>query len=222
MFLLGEIWHDSVQWLQGDEYDSVMNYPFMESLNNFFVNKNLDSKDFMYIMNRCYSLYMSQVNGVLFNFLDSHDVGRVYSRCDNIDTFFQQLVILITMPGTPCIYYGTEIAMEGKCGPYNRKPMPWEDIDCGKYDSIMEEVQSLIRIRKLYRALKGSHIQWNDTKGRLISYARPGDVTIEVYLNAEEQPIPMNLQEREIIFSRGYSNQTLLAGGALIVRRNLQ
>ena len=220
LFLLGEIWHDSIQWLQGDEYDSVMNYPFMESLNNFFVNKNLDSKDFMYIMNRCYSLYMSQVNRVLFNFLDSHDVGRVYSRCDNIDSFFQQLAVLVTMPGTPCIYYGTEIAMEGKCGPYNRKPMPWEEIDCGKYDSIIEEVQSLIRIRKKYMALKGSEIQWNNTKGRLISYVRPGDVTIEVYINAGEQQVPIDLWEQNIIFERGYMDQMLLAGGVLIVRRN--
>ena len=218
LFLLGEIWHDSIQWLQGDEYDSVMNYPFMESLNNFFVNKNLDSKDFMYIMNRCYSLYMSQVNRVLFNFLDSHDVVRAYSRCDNIDTFFQQLVILVTMQGTPCIYYGTEIAMEGKCGPYNRKPMPWEEIDCGTYDSIIQEVQSLIRIRKKYKALKGSEIQWKNTKGRLISYVRPGDITIEVYINAGEQQVPIDLQEQDIIFARGYMDHMLLAGGVLIVQ----
>ena len=223
LFLLGEIWHDSIQWLQGDEYDSVMNYPFMESLNNFFVNKNLDSKDFMYIMNRCYSLYMSQVNQVLFNFLDSHDVGRVYSRCDNIDNFFQQLAILVTMPGTPCIYYGTEIAMDGKCGPYNRKPMPWEEIDCGKYDAIMAEVTSLIRIRKKYKALKGSQIQWINTKGRLISYVRPGEVTIEVYINAGEQQVTIDLREQEIVFARGYmNNHMLLAGGVLIVRRNVE
>lgn len=194
----------------------------MESLNNFFINKNLDSKDFMYIMNRCYSLYMSQVNRVLSNFLDSHDVGRVYSRCHNIDNFFQQLVILVTMPGTPCIYYGTEIAMDGKCGPYNRKPMPWDEIDSGKDDSIMEEVKSLIRIRKKYRTLKGSEIQWNNTKGRLISYVRPGDVTIEVYINAGEQQVPLDLQGQETIFARGYMEQMLLAGGVLIVRRNVQ
>lgn len=222
LFLLGEIWHDSVQWLQGDEYDSVMNYPFMKGLNNFFIDKNLDSKDFMYIMNRCYSLYMSQVNSVLFNFLDSHDVGRVYSRCENIDTFFQQLVILVTMPGTPCIYYGTEIAMDGKCGPYNRKPMPWKEIDCGKYDSITADVKSLIRIRNKYEALKGSQIQWYNTKGRLISYARPGDVTIQVYINAGEQQMPIDLQEQEIVFARGYKDNMLLTGGALIVRRNSQ
>ena len=177
----------------------------------------------MYIMNRCYSLYMSQVNQVLFNFLDSHDVGRVYSRCDNIDYFFQQLAILVTMPGTPCIYYGTEIAMDGKCGPYNRKPMPWEEIDCGKYDAIMAEVTSLIRIRKKYKALKGSQIQWINTKGRLISFVRPGEVTIEVYINAGEQQVTIDLREQEIVFARGYmNNHMLLAGGVLIVRRNVE
>ena len=222
LFLLGEIWHDSVQWLQGDEYDSVMNYPFMESLNNFFVNKNLDAEEFMFSMNRCYSLYMSQVNSVLFNFLDSHDVGRVYSRCGNIDVFLQQLVILVTMPGTPCIYYGTEIAMDGKCGPYNRKPMPWDEIDSGKYDSIMEEVKSLIRIRKKYKALKNNQIQWKNTKGRLISYVRPGDVTIEVYINVGEQQMQIDIKEGRIIFAHRYIDNMLFAGGALIVRRDLQ
>ena len=222
LFLLGEIWHDSIQWLQGDEYDSVMNYPFMESLNIFFVNKNLDAKDFRYIMNRCYSLYMSQVNRVLFNFLDSHDVGRLYSRCGNIDIFFQQLVILVTMPGTPCIYYGTEIAMDGKSGPYNRKPMPWEEIDGGKYDSLMEEMKSLIRIRKKYRALRSSEIQWKETKNRLIRYGRPGDVMIEVIINAGEKQEPIDLQGQEMVFSRGYVNNMLLSGGSLIIRRNLE
>lgn len=222
LFLLGEIWHDSVQWLQGDEYDSVMNYPFMESINNFFVNKNLNAKDFMYIMNRCYSLYMSQVNKVLFNFLDSHDVGRIFSRCDNTDAFFQQLVILVTMPGTPCIYYGTEIAMDGKYGPYNRKPMPWDEIESGKYDSIIEEIKTLISIRKRYGDLKGSQIQWENTNGRLIRYVRPGDVPIEVYINADEKDFSINLHEQEIIYSRKYMNDTLLAGGVLIVRRELR
>ena len=222
LFLLGEIWHDSVQWLQGDEYDSVMNYPFMESLNNFFVNKNLDAEEFMFSMNRCYSLYMSQVNSVLFNFLDSHDVGRVYSRCGNIDVFLQQLVILVTMPGTPCIYYGTEIAMDGKHGPYNRKPMPWEDIDCGKYDDIMAEVRTLIGIRKKYKALKNNQIQWKNTKGRLINYVRPGDVTIEVYINVGEQQMQIDIKEGRIIFAHRYMDNMLFAGGALIVRRDLQ
>ena len=118
--------------------------------------------------------------------------------------------------------YGTEIAMDGKCGPYNRKPMPWEEINCGKYDAVIEEVKSLIRIRKKYGALKGSEIQWKNTKGRLVSFARPGDETVEVYINAGEKQLLIDLQEQEIIFARGYMNHMLLAGGVLIVRRNLQ
>ena len=221
LFLLGEIWQDSIMWLQGDEYDSVMNYPFMESLNNFFVNKNLDAKEFMYLMNRCYSLYMAPVNRVLFNFLDSHDVGRVYSRCGNVDTFIQQLVVLMTMPGTPCIYYGTEIAMEGICGPYNRKPMPWKEIESGKYDEIMKCVQELIRTRHQFKALKGNKIQWNQTEGRLLNYIRPGELPIEIYINNDEQSVPLNLQEQEIVFAHKYEENTLLSGGALIIRRDL-
>lgn len=65
------------------------------------LDKNKDSKDFMYSMNRCYSLYPEQVNCVLFNFLDSHDIGRAFTRCGDLDVFFQQLVVLMTMPGSP-------------------------------------------------------------------------------------------------------------------------
>ena len=158
---------------------------------------------------------------MLFNFLDSHDVGRVYSRCGNVDTFIQQLVVLMTMPGTPCIYYGTEIAMEGICGPYNRKPMPWKEIESGKYDEIMKCVQELIRTRHQFKALKGNKIQWNQTEGRLLNYIRPGELPIEMYINNDEHSVPLNLQEQEIVFAHKYEENTLLSGGALIIRRDL-
>ncbi len=221
LFLLGEIWHDSSQWLQGDEYDSVMNYPFMDSIHNFFVNKKLEAKDFMYMMNHCYSLYMAHVNRVLFNFLDSHDVGRVYSRCNDEDIFFQQLAILMTMPGTPCIYYGTEIAMDGKSEPYNRKPMPWEKISSGKYDAIIKEVKTLIYIRRKYNAtLKNSQIQWNNTRKRLVNYIRQGDINIEIYINAGKTDVQINLDGQVVIFARGYSMNFLAPKGTLILRKD--
>lgn len=221
VFLLGEIWHDASPWLQGDEYDSVMNYPFMESINNFFVNKKLRSTDFMYMMNRCYSLYMEHVNRVLFNFLDSHDVGRVYSRFNNNDIFFQQLVILITMPGTPCIYYGTEIAMEGENDPYNRRTMPWKEIECGEKASVLEEVKTLINIRREYNGLKSDSIEWKCGENRLIHYVRPGDIDIEVYINAGDDSEAIALEGKSIIYARGYSDNELVSGGSLIVRRDL-
>ena len=154
--------------------------------------------------------------------VDSHDTERLSMRAKTEGKFYQQLAVLFTMVGTPCIYYGTEIMMPGGFDPDCRRCMPWEEIDCGKYDSIIEEVQALIRIRKKYKALKGNEIQWKYTKGRLISYVRPGDVTIEVYINAGEQQVSIDLQEQETIFARGYMDQMLLEGGVLIVRRNVQ
>lgn len=56
-------------------------------------------------------MYMQQNNDVLFNLLDSHDTERLMNRFHDLDKFYQQLAILFTLPGSPCIYYGTEIAM---------------------------------------------------------------------------------------------------------------
>lgn len=217
LFLLGEIWHDADPWLHGDEYDSVMNYPWMESIHNFFVNKKQSAEDFMYGLNRCYGLYMEQVNRVLFNFLDSHDVGRVRSSCDNEDTFFQQLALLITMPGSPCIYYGTEIAMNGSCEPYNRKPMPWDEIAAGKYEAVSKEVKALIKIRREHAALKGTKIQWIRTEGRLVHYERPGDTSIGVFINAGAKAERIDIGSGKVLYSHGYRENVLAPGGTLII-----
>lgn len=72
----------------------------------------MKKEEFEYMVNRCYTMYMQQNNNVLFNLLDSHDTERLINRLHNLDIFYQQLAILFTLPGSPCIYYGTEIAME--------------------------------------------------------------------------------------------------------------
>lgn len=142
VFLLREIWHDSVQWLQGDEYDSVMNYPFFESMHNFWVDPDTASQDFMYAMNRVYSLYPEQVNRGIFNFLDTHDTMRARNRCGSEDVLYQQLAILMTMPGSACVYYGTEIAMPGGHDPDCRRTMPWDEIGQGIYDHQILELKN--------------------------------------------------------------------------------
>lgn len=71
----------------------------------------------------CYPL---PTNEVIFNFLDSHDVGKVYSRCKNEDYFWMQVALLMSLQGTACLYYGTEIMMEGAYDPFNRQCMPWK------------------------------------------------------------------------------------------------
>ena len=218
VFLLGEIWHDSVQWLQGDEYDSVMNFPFLETLNNFWLD-NQNAKQLMYGLNRCRMMYPEQVNRALFNFLDNHDTMRAVTRCGNKDTFFQQLALLMTMPGSACIYYGTEIALEGGNDPDCRRPMPWDKIAEGKFQRTTKDVKALIDLRKTHPAARRGQLHWhlNDQNPRLICYeciCNEGK-NLVVYINAQEEPVRMT-EKTPLLFSRKLRGKTLMGGGVAI------
>ena len=221
LFLLGEIWHDSVQWLQGDEYDAVMNYPFFESMHNFWVDESADARDFMYAMNRVYSLYPEQVNRCTFNFLDTHDTLRALNRCGSRDVLYQQLAVLMTMPGSVCLYYGTEIAMPGGHDPDCRRTMPWKEIEKGVYEAEMAQVRALTALRAETPQTRGAEIVWHydDAHPRLVCYERPGSgESVFVYLNAgaEEVAVPSG---KEILYSRKYSGGTLESGGIAVIKR---
>ena len=218
LFLLGEIWMDSAEWLRGDEYDSVMNYPFFESLQNFWVDEEATSRDFMYAMNRVYSLYPEQINRVLFNHLDTHDTMRAVTRCGQLDIFYQQLAVLMTLPGSPCLYYGTEIAMEGGHDPDCRKTMPWKAIEAGEFACHQQFTKALINLRKTYPQLKDTKILWHHDEKypRLVCYDRPGETeTIRVYLNSTDRDIAINADP---VFTHRYENAILKANGILICK----
>ena len=223
LFLLGEIWHDSVQWLQGDEYDSTMNYPFMESLHNFWLD-NQDSRQLMYALNRCYSLYTRQVNDVLFNFLDTHDTMRMLTRCGSKDIFYQQLACLMTMPGAPCIYYGTEIALEGGDDPDCRRPMPWHRIESGECDTELAETKRLIALRKEHPQLRRGRLLWKcfDAAPRLVCYGRylEGQSVVAVYINAGDKPVTVLADQ--VLYSRHLEGTMLLPGGTAVVKQEVR
>ena len=216
LFLLGEIWMDSAEWLRGEEYDSVMNYPFFESLQNFWVDEDATSRDLMYAMNRVYSLYPEQINAVLFNHLDTHDTMRARTRCGSLEAFYHQQAVLMTLPGSACIYYGTEIAMEGGHDPDCRKTMPWKTIEKGEFAQHQRFTKELIALRKRYPQLRGTDILWHHDEAhpRLVCYDRPGKTeTIRVMLNDTAEDIPVSAQP---LFAHGYENGILKAKGILI------
>ena len=160
IYLLGEIWHDASQWLAGDEYDSVMNYPLMSGIHDFFLDKTMGKDAFEYMVNRCYTMYMQQNNNVLFNLLDSHDTERLMNRFHDLDKFYQQLAVLFTLPGSPCIYYGTEIAMEGGFDPDCRRCMPWDEIGTDENRERISRMKTLIRLRKKEETFRSLHFHF--------------------------------------------------------------
>lgn len=215
-FLLGEIWFDSIGWLGGFEYDSVMNYPFTGAVGDFWRDREMTARDFMHRLNFCRSLYPRQINEAIFSFLDTHDTARVRESCQNQDEMLQKLAILLTMAGTPCLYYGTEIAMKGTHTPYNRSTMPWDEIDAGKFDRFKSKVGALVHVRNTQPDLRRDEMTFffDESLPRLVGY-RKGAVT--VLLNAGDTPAPVAAKQ-EILFSNGYKDGMLRPDGVLICK----
>lgn len=223
IYLLGEIWHDASQWLQGDEYDSVMNYPLTSGIHDFFLDKTMKKEEFEYMVNRCYTMYMQQNNNVMFNLLDSHDTERVMNRFHNLDIFYQQLAVLFTMPGSPCIYYGTEIAMEGGHDPDCRRCMPWSDLESKENRERIEAMQTLIQMRMQEAACRSLyfHFPQEYPQKRCVEYIKLDQEgrKLEVLLNCGNKPIEVG-KAGEILFSRKFEKGVLEVNGTLIRRKS--
>lgn len=221
IYLLGEIWHDASQWLMGDEYDSVMNYPLMSGIHDFFLDRTMDKKEFEYMVNRCYTMYMQQNNNVLFNLLDSHDTERLMNRFHDLDIFYQQLAVLFTLPGSPCIYYGTEIAMEGGFDPDCRRCMPWDKIGTEENRERISLMRELIHMRKTEEACRSLYFHFPNKyqNPRCAEYIKIDSQNrkIEIVLNCSEEDVETGM-EGEILFARNFDQGILKKNGTLVRR----
>lgn len=216
VYLLAEIWNNSMPWLRGDEFDAIMNYPLTETISGFWLNEKLTSRQLEQGLNRCLTMYPEQSLRVMFNLLDSHDTERLYHRCkQNEDVFFQQLTLLFSLYGSPCIYYGTEIMMDGDQDPDCRRCMPWDEIDSGKYQAVTEQVKALIKARKENAELKSLELRFSDSgDNRQVKIIK--DESVLVAVNADKEP--MELDFASVIFARKLDGKTLESGGCAICR----
>jgi len=143
-YIVGEIWHESKRWLQGDQFDAVMNYPITITSLGFFANHRLNMEvmdrlgnyrehvrpltgaEFSDRIKEIFNWYDPGVNQVQMNLLESHDTPR-FITCVNEDKDSLKLAALFmfTIPGAPTIYYGSEIGLNGYMDPDCRKSFPW-------------------------------------------------------------------------------------------------
>lgn len=199
-YILGEIWHESAPWLEGDKFDAVMNYPFTDAVLDFFVYGTLDAEGFAHSIGRQLSRYPLQASEVAFNLLDSHDTARLLTVAEG-DKNVMKLAALFqfTFMGTPCIYYGDEIGMDGAGDPDCRKCMEW---DPERQDrDLFNFYRKLIEIRGSHPALRTGRFTFLEAGagGSKLAYERSlGDDLIIVLINTEEtvQTFRLDVQER--------------------------
>lgn len=145
-YILGEVWHDAKPWLRGDQFDGVMNYPLTN-----LINKTLLTKDFDYYRKRYIDLtfrYPKPILGMQFNLLDSHDTARITTQLKDINLIKCAYLLLFSNYGTPCIFYGSEILLQGENDPYCRQLMKFENLSDKQKDfkAWMTQLQHIRRL----------------------------------------------------------------------------
>ena len=156
-YLLGEIWRSALPWLRGGELDSVMNYPLALCFWKFFYDKTLPAHFLEREINAVFTAYPEPVTVGLFNLLDSHDTPRLFTRNDgDVFAVWQQYALLLSLPGSPCIYYGSEVLLAGGNDPDCRRCMPWQAIEAGEYAEPMSMMRQLIALRHTHPAMTAS------------------------------------------------------------------
>ncbi|ADC48537.1 maltogenic amylase catalytic region [Alkalihalophilus pseudofirmus OF4] len=145
-YILGEIWHDSMPWLLGDQFDAVMNYPVTNAIIDFAGKHSINNKAFIEQLTKLLHMYPRSVQEVAFNLLGSHDTPRILTLSANDEDLVKlQLLLQFSLPGTPCIYYGDEIGMTGGADPGCRECMVWDEEK--QNQPLFKYVQQLIQLR---------------------------------------------------------------------------
>ncbi|GEK91092.1 alpha-glycosidase [Alkalibacterium kapii] len=211
LYILGEIWHSSQNWLNGDEFHAVMNYAFTDNIENYFFKKILSPTRLVSSLNSQLMLYRKQTSEVMFNLLDSHDTPRVLTKAYGDKSLVKAaMTFLYSQPGAPCMYYGTEVGLDGGPDPDCRKCMIWDE---NKQDhDMLHFSKELIRFRKKYQAiLSYGETEWHDVRDdeQFIGFKRKlGNQELYFFFNQDEEAafLPLLPNDAQKVF--GFRDDT--------------
>lgn len=154
------------EYFNGHELDSVMNYEVKNGIIDYLKNGNIH-----HLINKLRALinnFPKKVIDSMMNILSTHDTSRILTEFSNVNYYTlsqteranfklsqseyyvarsklkMATLILYTIPGIPCIYYGEETGLEGYKDPFCRRTLPWNNID----NDILKWYQKLGEIRK--------------------------------------------------------------------------
>ena len=113
-WLMGEVIHgDYSRWVNEGTLHSVTNYQLHKAL--YSGNNDHNFFEIAHTVKRLYEMGSSNPNGFkLYNFVDNHDVERIYTKLNNKAHFTPVHILMYTLPGIPSLYYGSEFGIEGK------------------------------------------------------------------------------------------------------------
>lgn len=193
-YILGEIWHDSQEWLLGDQFDAVMNYPFTNAALNFFALDKTKATAYANEMSHVLFSNTMNVNEVTFNLIGSHDTPRALTRAGHDKNKMRLLLLsMLTFSGSPVIYYGDEIGLDGDQDPGCRKCMPWDKEEQDL--NLLMYTKHLLQLRQQHKTLANNgHISFvhaDDETNSIVMRRTSEDGTYYIYFNNSNQQVTL-------------------------------
>ena len=216
-FLLGEVWEDATTkfgfdhrrtYLLGKGLDSVMNYPFKNSVLDFVKGKPAQQAA-NEILSICEHYPAPAINTAL-NFLSTHDTERALTviadepangrgrewqsgRSVTGEAYEEGMLrlrmayaIIYTLPGVPCLYYGDEIGMQGYRDPFNRAFFCWDSHE----ERLRPVLAQLAQLRHSCEAFRTGELRVLRAEDGILHYQRIGKTeTAEIVVNRSEHII---------------------------------
>ncbi len=189
--LVGEVWETASHWLQGDMFDSAMNYDLRKHCELFFAKGAIGAAEFAGRMTHMLMRYKLPIVPAQMNLLDSHDVSRFLSLCGG-DFGRYRLAVLFQMcfVGMPTVFYGDELGIQGLWEQEWRKGMPWWAGD-GQIHSFFRRAIGLRHELIALRRGDFRMLDWQGSPSVLAFARRHGGQEVTVVLNAGAEPAPM-------------------------------
>ncbi len=224
-YIVGEVWEDAREWLDGSQFDGVMNYLFAAPTIAFAAGDRVDlaqiegrsyhpypplfAKEYGDKIQHVLELYPWPIQLTQLNLLASHDTARLISIAggDKASVELANL-LLLTFPGAPSIYYGDEVGLPGALDPDSRRGFPLEahwELD------VLDYHKQLIALRHKYVALRTGDYQILFAEGTVYVFARIlGDEEIVVAVNVATEEAHISFEaanlkspHEKLLFGKG-------------------
>ena len=231
-YLLGEIWDEAPDWLRGDRFDALMNYPLGLAILGFVGGPQLDhaviaeqanyrrqlgpleGPAFGAAVERAMWVYYPDVTAVQFNLIGSHDTPRARTVMGGDPEAHRLATLLqLVLPGAPSIYYGDELGMEGAADPDCRRAYPDADAIDGIASDTRGFVQAAIAARRDHIALRRGTVRHVGSTDRAVVLAREADGRRAIVaVNAGDTPAVVQPGENELVGLRPLHLPVVAAG----------
>ena len=189
MLIIGEIWHYAGDFLEGDEWDTVMNYPFYLNLIDLLADEKINVSQFIQNLGYLKGRLHKKCYPLMWNLIDSHDTARFLYLCkDNKKKQHLAAAFQLLLPGMPMIYYGDEYAMPGANDPDCRRGMYWDEEYQDK--EMFEWYKRLLQVRKAHTCIVEGELAeaiTRDEDETIVLTRKNGEETIALIFNCSNQ-----------------------------------